>query len=115
MEGGGGKGQDCRVPIRIEVIRVSPPRGDPLPLPAYATEGSAGLDLRADVPVSLSPGEIHICRFDAEVSDFVRMNRGKVRQPGTVSQCYLSLRLIHGTQLRRCMCAASLKTPPGIK
>jgi len=57
LEGGGGKGQDCRVPIRIEVIRVSPPRGDPLPLPAYATEGSAGLDLRADVPVSLSPGE----------------------------------------------------------
>jgi len=45
---------------------------------------------------SLAPGEFHICRFDAEVSDFVRMNRGKVRQPGTVSQRYLSLRLIRG-------------------
>ncbi|MCA1826881.1 MAG: dUTP diphosphatase [Myxococcales bacterium] len=45
------------MPIRIEVMRVSPPRGEPLPLPAYATEGSAGLDLRADVPVSLAPGE----------------------------------------------------------
>src|SRR5207344_1943723 len=45
---------------------------------------------------SLAPGEIYICRFDAEVSDFVRMNRGKVRKPGTVSQSYLALRLIRG-------------------
>jgi dUTP pyrophosphatase len=43
--------------LRIDVLRVSPPRGDPLPLPSYATEGSAGLDLRADVAVSLAPGE----------------------------------------------------------
>src|SRR5438445_4531565 len=57
MEGGGRKVQDCRVPIRIDVMRVAPARGEPLPLPAYATEGSAGLDLRADVPVSLAPGE----------------------------------------------------------
>lgn len=47
---------------------------------------------------SLAPGEIHICRFDAEVSDFVRMNQGKVRQPGTVAQRYLSLRLIRGNR-----------------
>ena len=45
------------MPIRINVTRVSPSRGEPLPLPAYATEGSAGLDLRADTPVSLAPGE----------------------------------------------------------
>jgi dUTP pyrophosphatase len=38
-------------------MRVAPARGEPLPLPAYATEGSAGLDLRADVAVSLAPGE----------------------------------------------------------
>ena len=38
-------------------MRVTPSRGEPLPLPAYATEGSAGLDLRADVAVSLAPGE----------------------------------------------------------
>src|SRR5258708_1383681 len=44
--------------IRIEVLRL-PPRGEPLPLPAYATDLSAGLDLRADVgaPVVLQPGE----------------------------------------------------------
>src|SRR3954469_18320540 len=42
--------------IRIDVRRVSD-RGDPLPLPAYATDGSAGLDLRADEPVHLAPGE----------------------------------------------------------
>ena len=38
-------------------MRVSPARGEPLPLPSYATEGAAGLDLRADVAVSLAPGE----------------------------------------------------------
>ena len=41
--------------IRLQVVRVGE-RGEPLPLPAYATEGSAGLDLRADVPVQLAPG-----------------------------------------------------------
>ena len=39
------------------MVRVSPARGEPLPLPSYATEGAAGLDLRADVAVSLAPGE----------------------------------------------------------
>jgi dUTP pyrophosphatase len=43
-------------PIRLLVLRL-PPRGEPLPLPAYATDGAAGLDLRADVALSLSPGE----------------------------------------------------------
>ena len=45
---------------------------------------------------SLGSGETYICRLDAETSDFVRMNRGKVRQPGTVAQCRLHLRLIAG-------------------
>ncbi len=45
------------MPLRIEVSRVLPARGGPLPLPTYATEGSAGLDLRADAAVTLGPGE----------------------------------------------------------
>jgi len=43
--------------LQIDVIRISPARGEPLPLPAYATEGAAGVDLRADVAVTLGPGE----------------------------------------------------------
>jgi dUTP pyrophosphatase len=43
------------VNIRIDVMRVGD-RGDPLPLPAYATEGAAGMDLRADVAVELAAG-----------------------------------------------------------
>ena len=43
--------------VRIDVMRISPARGDPLPLPAQATEGSAGVDLRADTAVTLLPGE----------------------------------------------------------
>ena len=42
--------------IRVRVRRVGG-RGEPLPLPSYATEGSAGLDLRADVDVRLEPGQ----------------------------------------------------------
>jgi dUTP pyrophosphatase len=43
--------------VRIDLMRVVPARGEPLPLPAYATEGAAGLDLRADAAVILAPGE----------------------------------------------------------
>lgn len=42
--------------LPLKVMRVGN-RGEPLPLPAYATAASAGLDLRADVEVSLAPGE----------------------------------------------------------
>ena len=42
--------------IRIEVQRVGQ-RGEPLPLPSYATSAAAGLDLRADSHVTLRPGE----------------------------------------------------------
>jgi dUTP pyrophosphatase len=42
--------------IRIEVQRVGN-RGEPLPLPSYATADAAGLDLRADAAVALRPGE----------------------------------------------------------
>ena len=45
------------------LIRVLDPRvGREIPLPAYATDGSAGLDLRAcvDRPVTLEPGQTHL-------------------------------------------------------
>ncbi|HKA53563.1 MAG TPA: metallopeptidase TldD-related protein [Candidatus Binatia bacterium] len=49
---------------------------------------------------SLTPllrgGEVYTCTFDAEDSDFVRFNRGAVRQAGTVAQRFLSLTLIDG-------------------
>ncbi len=36
--------------------------GDTIPLPQYATEGSAGMDLRAciDEPLTVKPGETHL-------------------------------------------------------
>ncbi|MBM2854265.1 MAG: dut [Steroidobacteraceae bacterium] len=45
------------------MIRVLDPRvGGEIPLPGYATDGSAGLDLRAclDAPVTLEPGQTHL-------------------------------------------------------
>ena len=45
------------------LIRVLDPRvGREIPLPGYATEGSAGLDLRAclDAPITLEPGQTHL-------------------------------------------------------
>ena len=43
----------------IEVKLLDPRFGDEWPLPAYATEASAGLDLRAalEAPLELGPGE----------------------------------------------------------
>ena len=42
-------------PVVVRVTRVGQ-RGPPLELPRYETEGSVGLDLRADEPVALAPG-----------------------------------------------------------
>ena len=53
-------------------------------------------DVAALLDRSIAANEIYTCRLDAEISDFVRLNRGKVRQPGTVAQCYLHLHLIDG-------------------
>src|SRR2546423_9239656 len=41
-------------------------------------------------------GERYTAWFSAEESDFVRMNRGRVRQPGTVIQRSLRMQLICG-------------------
>jgi dUTP pyrophosphatase len=44
------------MPPVVRVRRVSE-RGPPLELPRYETEGAAGMDLRADEPFTLAPGE----------------------------------------------------------
>lgn len=48
----------------IQLKLLDPRLGNGLPLPAYATDGSAGLDLRAllDAPVVLAPGETLLIR-----------------------------------------------------
>jgi len=46
----------------IELKILDPRIGDEFPLPAYATDGAAGLDLRAclDAPLNLAPGQTHL-------------------------------------------------------
>lgn len=48
------------MPLQVKVI--NPRVGREIPLPAYATEGSAGMDLRAclEHPVAVAPGATHL-------------------------------------------------------
>jgi len=55
-------------------------------------------DLTSVVESLLAPGEAYTASFSAEASDFVRLNRGKVRQPGSVAQRYIDIDLIHGAR-----------------
>ncbi|WP_087023389.1 dUTP diphosphatase [Thaumasiovibrio subtropicus] len=47
---------------KIDLKILDPRIGEQFPLPAYATEGSAGLDLRAclDTDLTVAPGETHL-------------------------------------------------------
>ena len=46
----------------------------------------------------IGPGEVTTAWFAGEVSDFVRFNRGRVRQPGSVRQQSLTVDLITGAR-----------------
>ena len=54
--------------------------------------------LRIFLQEQLEGNEIYIAWFEGEVSDFVRFNQAKVRQPGTVHQYVLSVTLIDGAR-----------------
>ena len=49
-----------------------------------------------DLSATLSAGEVLLGCYDGEQSDFVRFNRSQIRQPGSVTQREMSLRLIDG-------------------
>jgi predicted Zn-dependent protease len=51
-------------------------------------------ELAASLARELRGGEVLLCSLRAERSDFVRFNRGKVRQAGSVEQRSASLRLV---------------------
>jgi dUTP pyrophosphatase len=50
------------MPHEVKVKILDPRIGDTIPLPHYATDGSAGLDLRACVagPLEIAPGATHL-------------------------------------------------------
>ena len=47
---------------QLQIKIISPAIGNDIPLPAYSTEGSAGMDLRAciDASLNIKPGETHL-------------------------------------------------------
>jgi dUTP pyrophosphatase len=89
------------MPVTVKVRRVGQ-RGPPLELPRYETDGAAGLDLRADEPVTLSPGERRLVPtglaleiptgHEGQVRPrsglAVRHGVGMVNAPGTIDSDY---------------------------
>ncbi len=77
-------------------------RGQPLDLPRYETAGAAGLDLRADEPFSLAPGERRLVPtglaleiphgYEGQVRPrsglALRHGIGMVNAPGTIDSDY---------------------------
>lgn len=54
--------KDASPPLGVQVKILDPRIGDTIPLPSYATQGSAGLDLRAclDQAITLEPGDCQL-------------------------------------------------------
>jgi predicted Zn-dependent protease len=66
------------------------------PMPARGTVEAYFHELASTLDNLIVAGETYLARFSGEASDFVRMNRGRVRQPGSVVQRYLEIELIRG-------------------
>jgi predicted Zn-dependent protease len=46
----------------------------------------------------LNNDEVYLCEFTTERSDFIRFNKGNIRQPGNVEQLFIALDLIKGNR-----------------
>jgi len=91
----------AETPIPIPVLRVGG-RGEPLELPRHQTAGAAGLDLRADEPVDLAPGERRLVPTGIAVAIppgwegqvrprsglALKLGLGMVNAPGTIDSDY---------------------------
>jgi predicted Zn-dependent protease len=55
-------------------------------------------DLAAVLDKLVAADETYLASFSAETSDFVRMNHGRVRQPGSVTQRFLDIELVRGAR-----------------
>ena len=87
--------------LRVRVTRAGA-RGEPLPLPSYATAGSARLDLRAEEDVTLEPGQRALvptgialelpAGYEGQVRPrsglALRHGLGMVNAPGTIDSDY---------------------------
>jgi len=94
------KGKLTKIPIKIKRLN----QDNDLPLPAYESEGSSGMDIRADVkaPVLLNPGEIKLIPtglslsvpigFEVQVRPrsglALKHGIGLVNSPGTIDSDY---------------------------
>ncbi len=91
-------------PDRIPITFCPLPHHKGLPLPAYATDGASGMDIRACVegPVTLHPGEIRLiptglavsmpAGYEAQIRPrsglALRHGIGMVNSPGTIDSDY---------------------------
>jgi len=73
---------------------VTPPApiGDPLAAQDRFDEWVGAIER------ALAPGERYTATCAGESTDFARLNRGKVRQAGSVEQHELAIRLVHGAR-----------------
>lgn len=65
-------------------------------LAAAAIEGHFD-ELARALDECVKPDEVGCLRLGAEASDFVRLNHGRIRQPGSVTQAFVEVELIQGS------------------